>query len=251
MIKDFVELIQNNKVILNLSNCPCCLGTLARGKVLKEKFPGIILTASSGLPISKKQYFPYSLVTQNFKELIIREKVSLVIHDFRINYDLYNTGIQLKIPQYLIYINQEFKYQIEAFKWEKIIFPYPEKKNKYKIGNQPVMIVSLSSGGWFETEKVFQYAYGNFSEEFDLIFIYGIFYQGKKFEDVKASIFEENIIELFSLANTVVTFGSYNTMAELITLNKNLIAIPRKNNPTERETARFAKYFPNIKILNL
>jgi len=279
--QEFVDLIKQNKVMLNLSNCPCCFGTIARGKALKEQFPEIILTGSSGLPISKKSYFPYGLATQNFKELIIREKVSLVIHDLRINYDLYNAAVKLKIPQYLIHLNEEFKHQINTFKFEKIILPYPEEmstefeyikkdklftglitreidsskieqiKAKYKIGENPIMVASFSTGEWIETEIILRYIFNNYKDNFDLIFIYGISYKGKIFHEVKSVFFEENLMELFSLADTVITAGSYNTISELIFLKKNIIVIPIIGNPGQKESERFAKYFPNIKILNL
>ncbi|HOT31230.1 MAG TPA: hypothetical protein PLQ61_06860 [Bacteroidales bacterium] len=279
--QEFINLIKQNKIILNLSNCPCCFGTLARGKALKEKFPEIILTGSSGLPISKKQYFPYGFISQNFKELILREKIDLIIHDLRVNYDLYNVAIKLKIPQYLIHLNEEFKHQINTFKFEKIILPYPEEmspefeyikkeklfsglitreidgskieqiKAKYKIGEKPVMAASFSTGEWLETEIILRYIFNNYNDKFDLIFIYGISYKGKIFSEVKSVFFEENLMELFSLADTVITAGSYNTISELIFLKKNIIAIPIPGNPGEKEVKRFAKYFPNIKIINL
>ena len=279
MNQEFTDLIQNNKVIYNLSNCPCCLGTLSRGIVLKKFFPGIILTLSCGMDIQKRKYFPYPIILDNFEEVIKNNSITLIIHDFNINYELFNAGIKLKIPQYFLCVNLENQWISNSF--DKIILPYPvemspefvnikkEKifsglickeidnskvgpvKDKYKISDKPVMVISLSTGTWPNTEKVFQYCYDNFKGKFDLVFIYGLFYKGKTFLDIKSSVFEEDLIELFSVADTAVTFGSYNTMAELISLKKNIIAIPRQGNPSQQEVKRFQKYYQNIQILNI
>lgn len=277
MTQDFIDLIQQNNIILNLKNCHCCFGTLARGIVLKRKFPAIILTGTNGLNVSKKQFFPFSLITNNFEKVIRENSITLIIHDLKVNYDLYNAGLKYKIPQYFLFTNQAHKWQFNLF--EKIIFPYPEEmkeefkdvknklmagfiikeinetkieiiRNKYQIGSKPVLTVSLSTGRWRETESVFQYIYDNYKENYDLIFIYGIYYKNKVFP-VKSSSYEENLIELFSLSDTIASFGAYNTVSEVLSVKKKLISFPRPNNIGEEEIFRLAKYFSNIKILNL
>lgn len=277
MTKEFEKLIKQNRVILSLKNCHCCFGTLARGKVLKEKFPEIILASKTGLNIAKKEFFPYSLVTENYEEVIKNNGINLIIHDLMINFKLYNIAKALNIPQYFLYVNKFSKFQLNLF--DKIIIPYPEEmaseftdikqekifsgfivkelkkkkadvRKKYKIGKKPVLAVSLSTGKWKETEKVFQYVYDNYREDFDLIFIYGIFYKGKTFP-VKSSLYEPNLLELFSLSDTVAIFGAYNTVTEAVSLNKNILSFPRPNNTGEEEVYKFAKYFNNIKIIKL
>lgn len=276
MTKEFIELIKNNKVLLNLKNCNCCLGTLSRGKILKKKFSEIILSATRALDIRKKEFFPYRLIVRNFEQAIKENNITLIIHDLQMNFDLYNSGKKLKIPQYFLFANNQHRWQCNLF--EKVILPYPEEmkpefenikkdkihaglivkepdkrklkklKTKYKIGEKPVIVVTVSAGKSEYSEKLFQYAFENFSEEYDLIFIYGIFYRGKEFS-VKSTIFEENLIELFSLSEKVISFGAYNTISEALSLDKEILSFPKPNNTGEQEVVRFSRYFKNIKII--
>jgi hypothetical protein len=277
MTEEFSELIKQNRVILNLKNCPCCFGTLARGTVLKQKFPEIILTATNGLNIWKKLFFPYPLIVTNFEKVIRKNNITLIIHDLKINFNLYNAGLKYKIPQYFIFANNAHKWQFNLF--EKIIFPYPLEmaeefkdvknklmaglivkeidknkikavRDKYEIGEKPVTTVTVSTGKHQNSEKLFQYAYDNFKDKYDLVFTYGISYKGKTFP-VKSSVFEENLMELFSLSEKIISFGAYNTISEALSLRKEIISFPKPNNTGEEEVKRFAKYFSNIKILNL
>jgi len=262
--------------MLNLKNCNCCLGTLSRGKILKKKFPEIVLSATRGLDIRKKDFFPYRLIVRNFKQAIKENNISLIIHDLQMNFDLYNAGKKLKIPQYFLFANSQHRWQCNLF--EKVILPYPEEmkneftniknkifaglitrepdkrklkklKNKYKIGEKPAITVTVSSGQSKYSEKLFEYSYDNFSpNEYDLVFIYGLFYKGKKFP-VKSQVFEKNLIELFSLSEKIVCFGAYNTVSEALSLDKEIFSFPKPNNAGEQEAVRLSKYFKNITIL--
>lgn len=259
-----------------MKNCNCCLGTLSRGKILKKKFPEIILSATRALNVRKKEFFPYRLITRNFEHAIKENNITLIIHDLQTNFNLYNAGKKLKIPQYFLFANSQHRWQCNLF--EKIILPYPEEmknefdnikkdkihaglivkepdkrklkklKTKYKIGEKPVITVAVSAGKSEYSEKLFQYTFENFSEEYDLIFIYGLFYKGRKFP-VKSAIFEENLIELFSLSEKVISFGAYNTISEALSLNKEILSFPKPKNPGEQEAVRLSKYFKNIKII--
>ncbi len=279
MTEEFIELIKSHKILYNLKNCNCCFGTLARGKIFKEKFPDeIFFSAKHGLNIKKKGFFPYRLFTRDFEKVIRGNDISLIIHDLKVNFELYNLGIKLKIPQYFIYVNQGFRWQCNLFK--KIILPYPEEmgkefkyikrskifagfiirelekekipeiKKRYEIGEKPIISVSVSTGKSFYSQQLFEYAYETFRKDYDLIFIYGLFYKGRKFP-VKSAIFEENLIELFFLSEKIICFGAYNTVAEALSLGKEILSFPKPNNDGEQEVKKIAKYFKNITILKI
>jgi predicted glycosyltransferase len=58
------------------------------------------------------------------------------------------------------------------------------------------------------------------------------------------------MLSLFSLADIVICQGSYNTLAECINLNKNIICFPRHERELN-EANRYAKYYNKIKVVNI
>jgi hypothetical protein len=67
MNKYFNQLLEDNKqVLLNLDNCPCCLGHLAKGKALSN-YNNIKFSMTNPLLPEKKEYFPYDYIIGNYK----------------------------------------------------------------------------------------------------------------------------------------------------------------------------------------
>lgn len=221
-------------------------------------------------------------------------KINIVIHDVKININLYNACNQYskynKLKQYLIYTNSRNIDNITSFdNIDCILLPYPEImrqefnfiktkkpkifidgiynylnitndnikliKNKYNIcNNKKNIVVTVSTGNWDFSEKIFQRIYDVYKniDDYNLIFIYGIYYKGKIFKsnNLTSSIFENNMLSLFSLADIVICQGSYNTITECINLNKNIICFPRHDRELN-EASRYAKYYNKIKVVNI
>lgn len=294
MNKYFNQLLQEGKqILLNLDNCLCCLGHLARGKALSN-YNNIHFSLTNPLLPEKKEYFPYKYIIgsrEYYINYLKNNKIDLIIHDIKVNQQLYNAVLFLnkykKIPQYFFYSNDWYINTINNFNIiEKILLPYPEYmkdefiyinkiskifidniynfssiteenikfiKNKYNINdNKKTIVVSVSTGGWDFSEKVFQYAYDNYNnkEKYNLIMIYGIYYKGKIFKEIKSNIHENLILPLFSIADTVICQSSYNTLVEVINLNKNIISFPRHKYELI-EVSRYAKYYNKLKVINL
>ena len=304
MTKFFEDLLKNNNVLLNLLNCTCCYGTLQRGKILKQQYSNIHLSLTTPLLPEKKTYFPYDYITGNYKiyvDYIKKHNIQIVIHDRKINQELYNACLLLMkikpVKQYFLSTNNQDVADLQTFYYiQDVLLPYPEvmknelneinkrhhglftdvkfvdficdlgevtekKKNeivkKYKINKEKeTIVVSVSTGKDVNAEKIFQWAYDNYNDKnkYNLIFIYGIYYKGKKFdnENVISTTFEDNLLSLFSLSDKIICQGSYNTLVECISLGvKEIICFPKHKKELE-EVTRFKKYYlERINIINL
>jgi len=270
--REFTELITKNKVLYACRDCGCCYGLLTRGKVLKEVFPELVLRTFKEHTFQIEQ-----ILGDEAKD------IEVIIHDFLINRALFLYGLKRGLPQYFLTMtNQEVFSGIK-----KVILPYPEEvspeytkikqekmfaglicddvveeanitkiKEKYNLSNltdKPLLVVTVSSGFPRQAEGVFSYVNEEFStEDYQIVFIYGKNYSGKLFDNVITTYYEENIIELFSLAHTVVCMGGYNTLAECVSLKvPRIIIIPKANCYADEESDKFARYYSGITIKTL
>ncbi len=305
------ELINNNKIIYNILNCSCCLGTITRCKTLIENFDNknnIYVSSANKISDNKKDYFPYDVMTnkRQFEKCIINNKINIIIHDLKVNQDLYNLGLKYKnrynIKQYFMLLHNN--YNIQNFTDVKnIIIPYDIKiKNEINLGNiaqnkknilnyniiytgmihkqlkedklsyklsyiynkynirklqdkdKPILVATYGTGSHILTEQFFNYVYENYKNNYNLIFIYGLMYAGKKNEDdaIITNTHEPYLYELLYYADTIACHGAYNTMAESLSLeNKKIIIIPKPDDLALKYILLLEKYYNNIKVVDL
>ncbi len=227
--KFYLEYLKDNNVniviydrSLNIELYNACSVYLKNNKNLQQYFlspMNLRLNSIKNLSNINKILYPYPIEMKN---------------EFKYN---------CKIPQVFI----DYIYDFSSITEDSINFI----KNKYNINNNKKNItVTVSTGKKDYTEKIFQRVYDVYKnvDNYNLIFIYGIYYNGKIFDNVNSSIFEKDILTLFSLSDIIVCQGSYNTLVECVKLNKNIICFPRHEKEIE-EVERIRKYYNKIKII--
>ncbi len=251
----------------------------------------IFVSSFSKIENNKKEYFPDNVLIskKEIKKCIINNKINIIIHDLIPNQILYNLGLEYNIKQYFMFIHN--KININNYTEIKdIIIPYDEKlknlirfddkKNKYNIkyigfickklnydkleyikekynieklrnNNKPILIASYGTGSSEYAEQFFEYIYNNYKESYNLIFIYGMLYVGKKFNNVISEIHEPYLYELFYYGDILANHGAYNSIGESLSLNKDIIIIPKPNDEALNYICNYDKYYDNIKIINV
>jgi hypothetical protein len=205
-----------------------------------------------GLKYNIKQYF-----------MLIHNKINInnytEIKDIIIPYDeKMKDVINIKNITNVKNINMEYNINYTEMICKKLNIDklnyIKEKYNidKLKVNNKPILIATYGTGSDKLTEKFFQYVYNNYKDNYNLIFIYGLMYKGSKIKDINIinEKYEPYLYELFYYADTILSHGAYNTMAECLSLNnKNIIVIPKPNDVALNYIEAFEKYYNNVKIV--